>query len=255
MSRSHDANPAPPLVTTEDGVRTLAFRKGDVQSAMRLDRPDELVLSYVRAMMCFVLFVPQPRHILMVGLGGGSLAKFCYRHFPACRITVVELRADVIALRGQFCVPPDDERFCVVHGDATAYVAGLRDEVDVLMVDGFDETGLPSPLVSAKFYADCRRALRRHGVLVANVFSYDARYAALAQRLDLIFNQKVCWFDRTAGNNRILFAVNAPFRQPTGETLARPLRVQQWVARRNGLGLPVLNRLLVRAIIAWCARR
>jgi spermidine synthase len=254
MSRSHDARPAPPLVTTENGVRTLAFRPGDVQSAMRLDRPDQLVLSYVRAMMCFVLFVPRPRHILMVGLGGGSLAKFCYRHFPDCRITVVELRADVIALREQFCVPPDDARFKVVHGDATAYVATLQHEVDVLMVDGFDESGLPSVLGSAKFYADCRRALRRNGVLVANVFSYDTRYPAMLHRLDLIFNQKVCWFERAAGNNRILFAVNVPFREEPGEALAWPVRMQQWVARRNGLGLASLNRLLVHAIVAWYER-
>jgi spermidine synthase len=254
MSRSHDPHPAPPLVTTENGVRTLAFRPGDVQSAMRLDRPDQLVLAYVRAMMCFVLFVPRPRHILMVGLGGGSLAKFCYRHFPDCRITVVELRADVIALREQFCVPPDDARFKVVHGDATTYVASLQQEVDVLMVDGFDESGLPSALASAKFYADCRRALRRDGLLVANVFSYDTRYPAMLQRLDLIFNQKLCWFDRAAGNNRILFAVNAPFRQDAGQALSWPLRMQQWVARRNGLGMPVLNRLLVHAIVAWYER-
>ncbi len=253
MSRSHDHPPAP-IVTTDNGVRTLAFRPGDVQSAMRLDRPDQLVLAYVRAMMCFALFVPRPRHILMVGLGGGSLAKFCYRHFPDCRITVVELRADVIALREQFCVPPDDGRLRVVHADATAYVASLQHEVDVLMVDGFDETGLPGALASAKVYADCRRALRRNGVLVCNVFSYDTRYPAMLHRLDLIFNQKLCWFDRAAGNNRILFAVNVPFRQEAGQALAWPVRVQQWVARRNGLGLPLLNRLLVRAIIAWYER-
>jgi spermidine synthase len=118
-------------------------------------------------------------------------------------------------------------------------------------VDGFDETGLPAALVSAKFYADCRRALRREGLLVANVFSYDARYPALMRRLDLIYNQKVCWFDRTAGNNRILFAVNVPFRQEPGEALAWPVRLQGWVARRHGLGLPVLNRLLVHAVIFW----
>src|SRR5690349_7442320 len=101
---------APPLVRTRGGRRTLEFVPGDVQSEMRLARPDDLVLAYARAMMCFALFVPRPRHILMVGLGGGSLAKFCYRHFPYARITVVELRADVIALRGQFRVPPDDQR-------------------------------------------------------------------------------------------------------------------------------------------------
>ncbi|MDB5973798.1 MAG: transferase spermidine synthase, partial [Nevskia sp.] len=147
-----DLCPAPlaPLVSTRGDQRTLEFIPGNVQSVMRLSRPSALLLDYTRAMMCFALFVPRPRHILMVGLGGGSLAKFCYRHFPQARITVVELRADVIALREQFCVPPDDGRFQVVHGDAAAYLAGAPDSVDVLVVDGFDESGLPPALGSSR---------------------------------------------------------------------------------------------------------
>jgi spermidine synthase len=112
------------LVRTEGDRRTLEFAPGDIQSEMRLSRPDALVLDYARAMMCFALFVPRPAHILMVGLGGGSMAKFCHRHFPQARITVLELRADVIALRKQFLVPPDDARFKVVHADAAEWLTG-----------------------------------------------------------------------------------------------------------------------------------
>ncbi|MDQ2989924.1 MAG: fused MFS/spermidine synthase, partial [Pseudomonadota bacterium] len=210
MAPSSDLADMPPLVSTRGGVRTLAFLPGEVQSVMRLARPSELMLAYSRAMMCFALFVPRPRHILMVGLGGGSLAKFCHRHFPHARITVVELRADVIALREQFCVPPDDARFCVVHADAASYLAAAPDSVDVLVVDGFDHAGLPPALGSSKFYADCRRTLRHGGVLAANIFSYDPLYPAMLGRLQLTFGGQVCWIDRVAGNNRILFAVKAP---------------------------------------------
>lgn len=242
---------APPLVRTRRGRRTLEFAPGDVQSEMRLARPDALVLAYARAMMCFALFVPRPRHILMVGLGGGSLAKFCYRHFPDARITVIELRADVIALRGQFLVPPDDHRFRVVHGDAAEYIAAAPGSADVLLVDGFDADGLPPALGSAAFYADCRRALREGGVLAANVFSYDPDYGAMLERLRHAFGRRVCWFDQAAGNNRILFAVRAARHGPA----PRALRVQQLVARHRGLGLGLLNRLLARAVVAWLARR
>lgn len=226
---------------------------GNVQSEMLLARPGALVLAYSRAMMCFALFAPHPRHILMVGLGGGSLAKFCYRHFPATRITVIELRADVIALREQFCVPPDDARFRVVHADAVEFIAGAPDSVDVLVIDGFDETGLPPALGSARFYADCRRALRNGGVLAANMFSYDPAYPKMLARLRLVFDERVCWFDRVAGNNNILFAVKAPFGAAPSGAAGRALRVQQLVARRQGLGAGWLNQLLARALVAWLA--
>jgi spermidine synthase len=247
--------PPPPLVSTRGDVRTLEFMPGNVQSEMRLSRPSALVLAYTRAMMCFALFVPRPRHILMVGLGGGSLAKYCYRRYPQARITVVELRADVIALREQFCVPPDDARFTVVHADAAGYLAGAPGSADVLVLDGFDDAGLPPALGSSRFYADCRRALRDGGVLVANVFSYDPLYPAMLGRLQLMFGGQVCWLDKVAGNNRILFAVKAPFDPDPARAPSRASRVRQWMARRRGFGLGVLNRLLVRALLAWLALR
>jgi spermidine synthase len=238
-------------VITRGDRRTLEFRHGMVQSEMRLSRPDALVLRYNRAMMAFALFQPAPRHILMVGLGGGSLVKFCYRHFPQARITVLELRTDVIALRSQFMIPPDDRRLRIIHADAAEYLARRQEnnDVDVLMVDGFDEHGLPPALGSAAFYASCRRALRPDGVLVANIFSYDAAYAAMLARLRHAFAQRLCWLDGVAGNNRIIFAL-----KPGADAQARAPRMQRLLRRRSALGLYFLNRILVRWLV-WRLQR
>jgi spermidine synthase len=244
----HRPPAAPPLVRTTGGRRTLEFMPGDVQSEMLLARPDQLVLAYARAMMGFALFVPRPCHIVMVGLGGGSLAKFCYRHFPGARITVIELRADVIALREQFLLPPDDARLQVVHADATAYIAGLAGSADVLLLDGFDAGGLPHTLGSARFYADCHAALREGGVAVANIFSYDPARAAMLARLRRAFDGTVCWFDGVAGNNHIFFAAKAGPR-------ARAARLCRLVGPGRGLGARWLNWLCMRLLVAWLARR
>jgi spermidine synthase len=231
-----------PQVHTRGDKRSLEFQPGMVQSEMRLSRPDDLVLSYARAMMCFVLFHPRPAHIVMVGLGGGSLAKFCYRYLPHSRITVLELRADVIALRDQFAIPRDDARFRIIEADATDYLARARGSADVLLVDGFDAEGLPPALGSSAFYADCRRALRPGGVMVANMFSYDPHYGAMLRRLRQTFDGRICWFHGIAGNNRILFAVKGGKPSPA-------LAMQQKVARGHGLALPLLNRLLAHWIV------
>lgn len=237
----------PPLVRTRRGRRTLEFVPGDVQSEMLLARPDALVLAYLRAMMAFVLFQPRPRRIVMVGLGGGSLAKFCHRHFPDAHVTVIELRADVIALRDAFRVPPDSARFAVVHGDAADWLAAHPGAADVLLVDGFDARGLPARLADAPFYTDCRRALRPGGVLVANVFTYDPRYRDVMAALDTVFAGRTCWFDKVAGNNRIVYALHAP--DPAAE------RRRARLARQRGFGAGLLNRLAIRFILAWIASR
>ena len=242
--------PSPPLVVTRGDRRTLEFSPGDVQSEMRLSRPWALVLAYSRAMMCFTLFVPRPRHIVMVGLGGGSLAKFCYRCFPAARITVIELRADVIALRDAFCVPPDDARFRVIHADAVDYLASMPGRADVLVLDGFDAAGLPPQLASAAFYADCRHALSDGGVLVANLFNYDPAWEAMLARLGQAFDGKLCWFDGIAGNNHVVFALNS---QPGAGSGANALLAR--IRRRHGRGTGLLHRVMAHALVAWLARR
>jgi spermidine synthase len=236
---------SPPLVVTRGDRRSLEFTPGDMQSEMSLSRPTALVLAYTRAMMGFALFVPRPRHIVMVGLGGGSLAKFCYRVFPHTRITVVELRADVIALRTEFCVPPDDARFRVIHADAVDYLAAAPASADVIVLDGFDLHGLPPQLGSASFYATCRAALVDGGVLVTNIFNYDPQWQAMLARLDDAFDRQVCWFDDIAGNNHVIYALN------NGQAANA---LQQRIRRRHGRGHGWLHRLLAHLLVAWLAR-
>lgn len=248
---SNAAAPAPaPRVITANGRRTLEFTEGEIQSEMLLDRPNALVLEYTRAMMMFTLFQPQPRHIIIVGLGGGSLVKFCYHQFAQARITVLEVRHDVIALRRQFMVPEDDLRLRVLHADASVWLTNTREMADVILLDGFDNSGLPPVLASSPFYQSCRERLRSGGVLVANLFSYDPDYVAALQRL------RSCFFGRTvrpraiAGNNEIIFAVRA-------NDVANPGLAEQlvnWMSGPAGFGWGWSNRLLANILVHQLGR-
>src|SRR5512146_1660508 len=99
---------ARPFVHEGSNRKGLYFSISEIQSRMDLRDPFALDLEYTRTMMGFLLFRPDPRQIAMIGLGGGSLAKFCHRHLPAARLQVVEINPHVIALRDEFHVPPDD---------------------------------------------------------------------------------------------------------------------------------------------------
>src|SRR5678816_1024850 len=77
--------------------RRMHFTNGATQSAMLFSDPDALISQYTRKMMAFLLFNPNPRRIVMIGLGGGSLAKFCYRHLSRSQITVVEINEDAVS--------------------------------------------------------------------------------------------------------------------------------------------------------------
>ena len=107
-------------VIEEGGLCSLHFGSRPKQSSMFLHDPWRLALSYTRAMTAALLFNPQPQRALLVGLGGGSLAKFLLHHFPDCQIDVVELRKEVVNLAYDYFQLPLDNRLNVVIGDASA---------------------------------------------------------------------------------------------------------------------------------------
>ncbi|OZI30296.1 hypothetical protein CAL29_19805 [Bordetella genomosp. 10] len=182
------AGTTPPVLARDAEGLTLRLRPGGaVQSRMSLRQPDALDLEYTRLMMGFLLFEPEPAHIVQIGLGGGSLAKFCHRYLPRARITVVEIDPRVIALRDAFRIPPDDARLRVVQGDGADFVRAHAQTADVLLLDGYDDNGLPARLRGREFFEGCRRCLRHRGILVANLHRQAPDYAPCLHDLMALF--------------------------------------------------------------------
>lgn len=195
-----------PFILETPSERHLHFAHDSVQSTMSVEEPDALICAYTRKMMAFLLFNPDPRHIVMIGLGGGSLPKFCYRYLRQTQITVVEINADVIALREEFRVPADDERFRVIHGDGAQYVATLARPVDVLLIDAFDAVGIAPTLAAAAFYTQAAMCLTSNGVLVMNLSGEYDRCAVHIRRIRAAFGNNMVLVPVTASDNVLLFA-------------------------------------------------
>jgi hypothetical protein len=52
-------------ISEKFGVRSLHIGSDTLQGAMRLSRPNDLEVTYTRAMMAFLLFNAAPRKVLM----------------------------------------------------------------------------------------------------------------------------------------------------------------------------------------------
>ncbi len=208
-----------PHVNDFGDLRSLQFNGLTVQSMMSMSYPHLLALDYTRAMMGFLLFCPQPVDILMIGLGGGSLAKYCLYTLPTVRFTAVEINPEVIALREQFAIPADDDHFRIICADGAAHLRNLEAPVDVLLVDGFNAKGLPPELSSMDFYADCERALSPQGVMAINLWAGDPRYPVYIARLREAFAGRVLSIPAEEGDNRISFALGHGARIPTRKQL------------------------------------
>jgi spermidine synthase len=197
----------PVLVVSEArGVRQLHVGGEAIQSAMRLADPWALELDYTRCMMAFLLFHRAPRRALMIGLGGGSLAKFFHRRLPAVRTRVIELDERVIAAaRSLFHLPADDERLKVEQGDG---VQALEPECcDVLLVDGFEDERMPAALVSQAFFDAAWAALEEPGALVMNFMDDDPDLDRNLRRMELAFGGAVVCLPALRDPNLIVIAL------------------------------------------------
>jgi spermidine synthase len=217
-----------PFVFSADGHKSLYFTLDQLQSRMCCAESSRLEVDYTRTMMGFLLFDRQPRHIVMIGLGGGSLLKFCRRHLPDAKSTVIEINPKVVALRQQFEIPEDDHHLSIKCADGAdlIHAAGLNPSTryDVLLVDGFDSRGQAPSLCSQRFYDDCFKALGPQGLMVANLHHDDPNHAVFTGRIRLAFDGNQFEIASQEKSNSVIFARKGERISIDQLRLANPLK-------------------------------
>ncbi|MCK9200500.1 MAG: fused MFS/spermidine synthase [Gallionella sp.] len=236
--------PGKPHLEERNGILALHFGTSSIQSEMSIDAPDELVIPYTTDMMCFLLLDPTPASIGMIGLGGGSLAKYCYRHLPQSDITVVEIDPEVIALRNEFAIPADDARFRVLLGDGAEFVKSEAGRFDVLIADGYDAGGLPERLGSRQFYDDCFSALTEDGILAVNLWFGHERYDQSLDHLRASFDDRVVVVAADDNLNRVAFALKSDRFPPSAATV----RHHANLLAAHALNFQAKSNKLIRAL-------
>ena len=204
----------PATISEDDGVRLLHLGTEWIQGAMRLNKPDAIELEYVQQMMMWMLFNEAPRHIVQLGLGSAALTKFCYRQFPAARVTAIELNAAVIDIcHAQFALPPNDARLQVLEMDAQAFVMdpANRGTIDILQVDLYDAEARGPVFDSDAFYQACADCLAPNGMATVNLFGDHAAYGINLAAMQPAFDALACLPSRSEEANVVVIGFkNAP---------------------------------------------
>lgn len=199
---------APVTLSEQDGVRFLHFGTEWVQGAMRIRKPDALELEYAQQMMLWMLFNDQPAHVVQLGLGTGALTKFCYRQFPAARVSAIELNPSVVTVcETMFKLPPNDERLNVVEMDALDFVNDSVNQgsVDVFQIDLYDATARGPVLDTPEFYQSCAACLTDDGMITVNLFGDHPSYAKNLKAMKFAFDA-VVWLPEVHDGNVIVIA-------------------------------------------------
>lgn len=232
--------PLPEVQFSDEGpIRHLHLDSIWIQGSMDTRDPTRLVHEYIERMMAWTLFVEPDtvtkRQALQLGLGAGSLTKFCAKVLRM-KTTAIELNPGVLhACRGWFKLPADTARMQVILANAAEEIRKPQwfGTVDALQVDLYDRDAAAPVLDSPEFYADCRRLLTDEGCMTVNLFGRSSSFDRSVDRIAAAFGREAIWaFKATREGNTVVLA------QRTVQRPARAVLAERAEIIQTRWGLP-----------------
>jgi spermidine synthase len=162
-------------------------------------------MNYTQMMMAALFVTPEPRSILIIGLGGGTLPSALSRVLPNTKIDVVEIDPAVVRVAKKFFGFTPNERISVIEADGRVFVKrAVREkrQYDLIMLDAFDHEYIPEHLLTREFLEEVASLLPAQGVLAANTFSSSRLYDHESVTYAAVFGT----FYNLRQDNRVIFA-------------------------------------------------
>ncbi|MDA1076497.1 MAG: fused MFS/spermidine synthase [Proteobacteria bacterium] len=182
------------------------------QSCVDQRNPRKMVFGYTQMIMAALLLNPEPESILMIGLGGGTIAVALAELFPQASIEVVEIDPAVDEVARRYFGFQENEHINVTIQDGRVFTkrAGLKGKkYDLIILDAFNGDYIPEHLMTREYLEETKALLTSNGVIAANTFAisdlYDHESATYAAVFGQFFNLR-----RADTSNRVIFASEMP---------------------------------------------
>ena len=233
--------------------RCLIFNvhRGDRnQTCVDVNNRDELIFSYTKMSFAGLLLTPEPKAILIAGLGGGSLPLAFNDLFPDALIDVIEVDQAVVNVAKEFFFFEENANMSVAVSDARVFVkrAGiLGKKYDYIILDAFGGDYIPEHLLTQEFLEEVKQIMAEDAVLVANTFSTSRFYDHESVTYQRVFGEFFNFKLPTSGNRMIITQLDS--LPPRGNLITR---AQSLAPSLDKYGVPLLeypNRLSTR--IDW----
>ena len=236
------------IFVTQDGdLRCLTFRRateGTRQTCITLADPQLLYFPYARMMMGSLYLSPNPRHVLIIGLGGGTLPMGMRSLVPDAVIDVVEIDPAVVKAAREYFGFKDDANLAVHEEDGRVFVkkamkAGAQ--YDLVMLDAFEDDYIPEHLLTQEFLLEVKSILAPSGVVAANTFSSSGLYPYESATYAAVFGK----FYNLKAANRVIWAQNGALAST--ETIDRNAKSLEPVLEKRGVKTSTLMSTMQNA--------
>ncbi len=171
------------IFVTQDGdERCMLFRYPRPfgrESCKLLNDPNKLIFDYTQMMLAALYLSPNPKHILIIGEGGGTIPTALTEMFPDTQIDLVELDKAVDAVARNYFGFKPSPKVRVTISDGRVFVkraAPQKPNYDLVLLDAFDADYIPEHMLTREFLQEVKSIMVPGGVIVANTFSDSALY-------------------------------------------------------------------------------
>lgn len=202
------------LVEDQGDLRCLRFNvktSKSNQSCLYKSDPQHLVFNYTKLLFSGLLLIEQPKNILIIGLGGGTMSNTLHQLYPQSTITNVEIDPAVIKVARQYFGFVENQHVTSTVQDGRIFIkraALKKQQYDWIILDAFNGDYIPEHLLTQEFLQEAKNLLTSNGILSANTFSVSDLYAHESATYKKVFgdfynvaNQK--------NSNRIILTTNA----------------------------------------------
>lgn len=153
--------------------RSLHFDSPVKQSRYFFQAPLNLAFEYQQVLeqkIAEFSYKKPLNSLLMLGVGGGSLASKLFISEPKLQMTLVDLRRSVIDIAHDFFHLPFHTNIKTQAQDAAVFMQHNRQTFDVIVVDVFNEDGMPDEFCQPAFLNQLVKQVKAPGLVLFNLW-------------------------------------------------------------------------------------
>lgn len=198
------------LVEDTGDLRCLKFNEKSSQtqqSCFFKSRPQQLVFNYTKLLMASLLVNPEPKRILIIGLGGGTMSNTLTELYPESEIDNIEIDPAVIKVARDYFGFFENSRINTYDQDGRIFIKRAllkKQQYDWIILDAFNGDYIPEHLMTEEFLAEAKALLSENGILSANTFSLSKLYAHESATYKAVFGDFYQVANKTNSNRIIL---------------------------------------------------
>ena len=152
-----------------------------------LRNPDRLVLRYSQLMSIATIYPEEPKKILMLGLGAGSISTYLGRFMPDAEIDTVEIDRRVIDVAKEYFGLRETKRVRYMAADGRVFLNRNKGLYDLILLDAYRGGFVPFHLLTREFYTLVKQRLTPGGVVAANIHDGTKLYHSTVKTMGEVF--------------------------------------------------------------------